>query len=37
MKSFRAPRYIERYEDVVFDLENRLEINPNDTHRAIGY
>ena len=21
-----------RYEDVVFDLENRLEINPNDTH-----
>ena len=31
MKSFRAPRYIERYEDVVFDLENRLEINPNDT------
>ena len=31
MKSFRAPRYLERYEDVVFDLENRLEINPNDT------
>ena len=31
MKSFRTPRYIERYEDVVFDLENRLEINPNDT------
>ena len=31
MKSFRAPRYIERYEDVVFDLENRLEINPIDT------
>ena len=29
MKSFRTPRYLERYEDVVFDLENRLEINPN--------
>ena len=28
MKSFRTPRYLERYEDVVFDLENRLEINP---------
>ena len=31
MKSFRTPRYLERYEDVVFDLENRLEINPNVT------
>ena len=31
MKSFRTPRYLERNEDVVFDLENRLEINPNDT------
>ena len=31
MKSFRTPRYLERYEVVVFDLENRLEINPNDT------
>ena len=31
MKSFRPPRYLERYENVVFDLENRLEINPNDT------
>ena len=31
MKSFRTPRYLERYEDVVFDLENRLEFNPNDT------
>ena len=31
MRSFRTPRYLERYEDVVFDLENRLEINPNDT------
>ena len=31
MKSFRTPKYLERYEDVVFELENRLEINPNDT------
>ena len=31
MKSFRTPRYLERYEDVVFDLENRLEINPRNT------
>ena len=31
MKSFRTPRYLERSEDVVFDLENRLEINPNNT------
>ena len=31
MKSFRTPRYLERYDDVVFDLENRLEINPNNT------
>ena len=31
MKSFRTPRYLERYEDVVFELENGLEINANDT------
>ena len=31
MKSFHAPWYLERYEDVVFDLENQLEINPIDT------
>ena len=31
MKSFRTPRYLERYEDVVFELENQLEIDPNDT------
>ena len=31
MKSFRTPRYLERYEDVVFELENRLETDPNDT------
>ena len=30
MKSFRVPRYLERYEDVVFDLERPLDINPND-------
>ena len=26
MKSFRKPKYIERYEDVVFNLENQLNI-----------
>ena len=31
MKSFRAPRYLERYEDVVFDTEQPLAVNPNDT------
>ena len=31
MKSFRTPRYLERYEDVAFDLENRLDTNPLDT------
>ena len=31
MKSFRAPRYLERYEDVVFDTEKPLAVNPNDT------
>ena len=30
MKSFRVPQYLERYEDVVFDLEQPLDINPND-------
>ena len=29
MKSFRVPQYLERYEDVVFDLEQPLKINPN--------
>ena len=28
MKSFRNPKYLERYEDVVFDLEQALDINP---------
>ena len=30
MKSFRVQQYLERYEDVVFDLEQPLDINPND-------
>ena len=30
MKSFRTPQYLERYEDVSFDLEQPLDINPND-------
>ena len=30
MKSFRYPKYLERYEDVVFDLEQALDIEPND-------
>ena len=28
MKSFRNPKYLERYEDVVFDLDQPLETNP---------
>ena len=30
MKSFRVTKYLERYEDVVFDLEQPLDANPND-------
>ena len=30
MKYFRRPQYLERYEDVVFDLEKPLVVNPND-------
>ena len=30
MKSFRALRYLERYEDVVYDPEQTLNVNPND-------
>ena len=30
MKSFRAPRYLERYENVVYDPEQALNVNPND-------
>ena len=31
MKSLRAPRYLERYEDVVFDTEQPLAVNPPNT------
>ena len=31
MKSFRAPRYLENYEDVIFNTEQILDINPYDT------
>ena len=31
MKSFRNPKYLERYKDVVFDLEQPFDINPNDS------
>ena len=30
MKSFRNSKYLERYEDVVFDLEQALDIEPAD-------
>ena len=34
MKSFRNPKYLERYEDVVFDLEQALDILPaNNAHQ----
>ena len=34
MKSFRNPKYLERYEDVVFDLEQALDVNPaNSNHQ----
>ena len=34
MKSFRTPRYLERYEDVVFELENQLRIDtPHTQHQ----
>ena len=31
MKSFRNPKYLERYEDVVFDLEQALDLAPANT------
>ena len=31
MKSFRNPKYLERCEDVVFDLEQALDVAPADT------
>ena len=34
MKSFRNPKYLERYEDVVFDLEQALDVGPaNNAHQ----
>ena len=33
MKSFRNPKYLERYEDFVFDLEQALDINPGNNVR----
>ena len=32
MKSFRAPRYLENHEDVIFNTEQILNVNPNDTY-----
>ena len=33
MKSFRNPKYLERYEDVIFDLEQALDVAPaNNAH-----
>ena len=35
MKSFRNPKYLDRYEDVVFDLEQSLDTAPaNDAHQT---
>ena len=34
MKSFRNPEYLERYEDVVFDLEQALETPANNAHQT---
>ena len=34
MKSFRNPRYLERYEDVVFDLEQALAAPGNGAHQT---
>ena len=33
MKSFRNPKYLERYEDVVFDLEQALAAPANNAHQ----
>ena len=38
MKSFRNPEYLERYEDVVFDLEQALATPGNGAHQTkVGY
>ena len=34
MKSFRNPKYLERYEDVVFDLEQALAAPGNNAHQT---
>ena len=34
MKSFRNPEQLERYEDVVFDLEQTLETPANGAHQT---
>ena len=35
MKSFRNPKYLERYEDVVYDLEQALDTAPaNNAHQT---
>ena len=34
MKSFRNPKYLERYENVVFNLEQALDVAPaNNAHQ----
>ena len=35
MKSFRRPQYLERYEDVVFETEQPLAVNPNDGAKQV--
>ena len=39
MKSFRDPKYVERYEDVIFDLETALNttVANNASHKKDGY
>ena len=39
MKSLRDPKYVERYEDVIFDLENALNttIANNANQKKDGY
>ena len=34
MKSFRNPEYLERYEDVRFDLERELDVPANNAHQT---
>ena len=35
MKSFRNPKYLERYEDVVFDLEQHPEVAPENGEKQV--